>query len=386
MQVFDLFFKILKKKYKTVMIYLLIFFGMSFMLFKSEPVEASFRESKLDVAVFDEDNTAASKALTEMIGKKHEIKDITSDRDSMAELLYWGEVDYVLVIKQGFAQSLTDGKTDGLFEEMKVHDSYSSHYMSSWLGEYVKTSEAYIAAGSSVDDAASKASELMLKDTEVEYYSVKGEGTPEYDRQFSQYFQYMPYILISGLCYSLTTILITMSRKDVRFRTDCSCVSARNNTMQVFGASAVFVFVVWLILMIVGIFLNGGMYEGRAWVAVLNSAVFSIVAAAFAVFISSFELGENALNIITQLVGMGMAFISGVFVPQSLLGSGVLSAARFTPAYWFIEVNDALVERNGITYSLNKCLGYMGIELCFAAIFVVMTLIIRRSKRSETTA
>lgn len=386
MPVFELFFKILKKKYKTIFWYLVIFFAMSLIMFKSEPVEDSFKESVLDVAVFDEDNTPASKAVTEMIGKKHNIKDISSEQTEIAELLYWGEVDYVLVIKQGFAQNLTDGKTEGLFEEKKVHDSYSSHYMSSWLSEFVKTAEAYIAKGSSTDEAASRASELMLADTEVEYLSIKGEGPPEYTRQFSQYFQFMPYIMISGMCYSLTVILMVINRKDVRFRTDCSAVSSKSSTMQIFGASGVFVGVLWCIMMIMGIIIYGGIFEGRAWVAVLNSLVFSFVAAAFAVLVSSFDLSDNALNIIAQLVGMGMAFISGVFVPQSLLGNGVLSAARFTPAYWYIEVNDALVERDGIAYDFTKCLGYMGIEICFGIALVLMTLVIRRSKKSDTTA
>ena len=114
---------------------------------------------------------------------------------------------------------------------------------------------------------------------------------------FSSFFQYMPYILISVMIYSLCTVLMAISKKDVSFRTACSSLSPRSSTLQIFGASAIYVAVIWLIFMIAALFMYGGIFEGRAWFAVLNSLIFTLVAASIAIFISSFDLEENVINI-----------------------------------------------------------------------------------------
>ena len=106
MQVFDLFFKVLKKKYVAALVFIVVFLVISYGLSNSEDHTTEFTESVLDVAVMDEDGTEQSKALTEFIGKKHRIKNVDSDRENMTELLYWEEVDYILVIKKGFAGNL----------------------------------------------------------------------------------------------------------------------------------------------------------------------------------------------------------------------------------------------------------------------------------------
>jgi ABC-2 type transport system permease protein len=44
------------------------------------------------------------------------------------------------------------------------------------------------------------------------------------------------------------------------------------------------------------------------------------------------------MNVLT----LGMSFISGVFVPQAILGKTVLTIAQFTPVFWFVKANIAI--------------------------------------------
>ena len=384
MQVFKTFFKVLKKKKTALIVYSVIFLVISFALASSSDTKDNFKESKLNIMVIDEDGSAASKALTEVIGKKHEIKEKTDSVDEMAEKLYWDTVDYVLVIKSGYENNLTSGSSDALFGEYHVRENYSTAYMTTVLGQYVKTARAYLAAGKTIDEALSATADTLSKDTETAYRTEEDDSSEDYPKTFSSYFRYMPYILLAVLMSVLGAVLTSMNRKDVRYRTECSGTRPRGITMQIFGASAVMVIGVWLFYMIAGMILYGGIYRGIVWLAVLNSLVFTVVSAAIAVFISSLGLEENIFTAITIVVSLGMSFLCGIFVPLSVLGDSVAAAGRFLPGYWYTLANNMLCGDD--PFDGAKYAGCLGIQLGFAAALILLTLVVRRSKKTETTA
>ena len=84
---------------------------------------------------------------------------------------------------------------------------------------------------------------------------------------------------------------------------------------------------------------------------------------------------SDALNGITNLLGLGMCFLCGVFVDMDLLSSGVRRAAQFLPVYWYENVNIILTEHGNIGGNVRmEVLGGIGIQLVFAAVFVCLTL------------
>ena len=97
-------------------------------------------------------------------------------------------------------------------------------------------------------------------------------------------------------------------------------------------------------------------------------------------FVSSFEPRDNVLNLINQVLGLGMSFMCGVFIPTSILSSSVLSAARFMPAYWYIRANNMIADVQ--PFSLEGVLKCYGVQLLFAAALVLLTLLVRRVKYS----
>ena len=382
MQVFKTFFKVLKKRKASIIIYSAVFLAFSFILATNSDTNKEFKESKLNIMVIDEDNSAASKSLTEVIGKKHDIREKADSEEDMAEMLYWQTVDYVLVIKEGYSDKLTSGGED-LFGEYHVRENYSTAYMTTVLGQYVKTARAYLAAGKTLDEALAASAEAVGKDTGITYLTDKAEGSEDYSKDFSVYFQYMPYILLSVFMSVLGAVLTSMNKKDIRYRTECSGASPRNITLQIFGGSAVLVVGLWLFYMIAGIFLYGGIYQGNAWLAVLNSFVFTITAASLAVFLSSLGLEENVFTAITIVTSLGMSFLCGIFVPLSILGEGVVAVGRFLPAYWYIRANDMLNGREALDGA--KYAGCLAIQLGFAIAFILLTMVVSRSRRRETT-
>lgn len=392
MQVFNTFFKVLRSKLPIALIYIGVFVAMSIVMSFSDTARAGmFEQERLKVCIFDEDNTPASAALCDFIGKRNDLATLENDRDIIIDALYYGRVDYVLTIKNGYSEKLLSGDTDGLYESMRMHDTYSTVYMAQMLNEYASTVSAYIAGGNDVISAADKAAEALLKDAEVTTAVFDDNSGAAFSQITAFYFRFLAYILIGAIMNTLCPVLLAMNRKDIRFRTNCSGIHPNSYTMQIFAGSTVYILATWLIFMIVGVFMNGGMFEGRQWIAVLNSFVFTLFSAMLTLFVSSFDPSINIINIITQVVSLGMCFTSGVFIEQSMLGEGVLAAARFFPAYWYIRVNNMLSGTE--PFDQNTVILSIAIEAGFAVVMAVLTILIRRVRyggiktaRSNTAA
>ncbi|MCR4887923.1 MAG: ABC transporter permease [Ruminococcus sp.] len=394
MQIFKLFMKVLRKKIFTALIFVIVFVAISIPMAKNSTTEKAFKDTRLKITVFDDDNTPESRALTDMIYSKHKRVDIERDKEAMTEALYFEVTNYVLVINKGYSEKLAAGETDGLLTSYHIHEWFSVVLTDQLLDSYISSVNAYTAAGCDLSEAVEKAGEAVADETEVNYTSFNKQS--DFGRSAGGYFSYLPYILISVVISALCPVLITLNKKEVRFRTNCSSIRPSSYTMQVFAGSAVFVSAVWLFIMVIGtVFIKGSIYSGTEWLAVLNSLIFMLVATAMAMLICSFTPTENVLNIITQVLSLGMSFTCGIFVPQSMLGAGVLSFARFLPAFWYVKANDMLCGKEA--FDSSKLAGYLLIEFGFAVVMILITLLIHklrynsakpavRSKSSELRA
>lgn len=379
MQVFNAFMKVLKKHLGAAMIWVVIFLIISFTVANNADVgKLKFESTKMDICVFDEDNTEASKALTEFLGKKHNIVTIENDKDHILDALYYGRADYIMTIKEGYGQKLAAGDTEDLFTSYHVHDTYEATLAENLANEYVGTVNAYLTGGADMSSALTKAEKALSREVKVTTESFdegKDSGGP--DEKFF-YFQYLPYVFISVMIVALCPVLLKLNQKEIRHRTNCSCITARSQSAQIILGSTVFVLAVWLVFMIAAAVMFGGMYTGRMWYAVLNSFIFIVISTGIAILISAFSPAENVVNVIANIIGLGMSFLCGVFVEQNLLGDGVLNVARFLPAFWYIKANDMLAGTSGEVFSKSKIFEYMGIEALFAvAIFAVVIVVMK---------
>ena len=116
---------------------------------KSASTEKTFKDTSLKIVVFDEDGTDASRALAGFIGKKHKLKTLENDKDTIMQALYFQSVDYVLTINEGYGEKLLSDDTSALFSTYHMHDSYATVMVSQLLDTYVSAVRAYSAGGAS---------------------------------------------------------------------------------------------------------------------------------------------------------------------------------------------------------------------------------------------
>lgn len=380
MQVFKAMLKVMRKRLPSAMIYIIVFVVISIIVTNASTKDNKFEVTKLDICVFDEDDTPESRALIDFIGKSNDIDEIENDRDTIIDSLYYKRVNYALIIKKGYAERLAAGDTADLFGSYHIDENYSVVYMGQLLNEYTTSVKAYLTMGRTLDEAIRSAEEALSQNTEVDMLRVDKGGSSHFSVDFAGYFQYMPYILIAAVFTVVCQVLVTMNNKDIRYRTNCSCIAPSKYTFQMFMGSAVFVLAVWLLLIVIGAILNKEMYTGRAWYAVLNSFIFSVVVTAISVFISSFEPKENVLNLITQVLSIGMSFLCGIFIPMEVLSDRVLAVARFLPAYWYVRANNMIADIE--PFNRSSVIQCLLIEAGFAVMLILLTLLVRKLKYS----
>ncbi|MCR4606092.1 MAG: ABC transporter permease [Eubacterium sp.] len=376
MQVFNAFFKVLKKKLPGSLPYLIIFFIISTFLARGTTEVNTFSEEKLDIVVFDKDETAESKQLVDYISTKHNVVRMEENKEKIMDRLYYGSISYALVIKKGYAENIKKGETDNLFENYHLHDGFSDVLVNQFLNKYVSSIHTLMTVGESYEDAVKKTEKQLDVETQVTVENFDGDKVPEYTEEFSNYYRFMPYILICVLFNSLAPSLLVMRKKKLRNRTLCAPIKSSSYTVQMFLSSMILVAALWIIFTLFSMFLYGGIFRGIAWLAVLNSFVFAVLVTMMALMISYIVKSEQVVPIITQIVSIGMCFTCGVFVQMDLLGEGVLKAARFLPAYWYEKANNMLC---GIEpYSFNEYLTCILIEVGFAAVFMIVAIAVGR--------
>ena len=377
MQVFKLYFKIAKSKWLSILIYFVIFL-MILSLTNAGSGATDYTSTKMRLTVYDKDGSAASKKLVEYIGKNNELQDIKDDKDVIIDALYVTSTNYVITINEGFGKKLESGETGELFEARYIHDSYTNKMADEMLNTYVSTVRAYMAGGESLADAQAKASEALSEETEVKFKSFsKEKKSPA-----AAFFNYLPYAILSMVVSIMAPVMISMNKGEVAFRTRCSSMTESAINFQTFLASMVSMVVIWLVLMLLGISKNEGMYSGNMWYAVLNAVAFTIVSAGIAILLSVIGVSENVLAFLTQILGLGMAFLCGMFVPFDYLSKGTVAIGRFLPAYWYVKANEMICGLGDDVFRASKVMQYIGVEMLFALALFALAFTVKKQKRS----
>lgn len=384
MQVFKTFMKIAKRKLPIVLMYAWIFIVLLIMFTAYGPQDVLFEEESLGVCVIDEDNTDASRAVTDYISKSHKLIEIENDKDEIIDALYYTRVDYVLVIKEGYSEKIASGQTDNLFENYQLPDSYAGVYLENDIDLYIRTLNSYIAAGNDAETAASLTAEALDYDIDVtiETFSDESEGAGMNQGTY-YYFRYLVYILLSVLITMLSSILITILRKEVRDRSNCSGTPSFSQTMQIIAGCIVLVLILWVVFMIIAMIYKGGILSGNELYAVLNSFVFTLIATAIAILVAALVSNNSVINLVSNIVSLGMSFLCGVFVDQNLLGGTVMRIAKFLPAYWYVRANDIIAGKSEIAFDAGEVMSCIGIQAVFAVALFAVVILVFRVKRTN---
>lgn len=382
MQVYKCFLKIMKKNILPCIIYFSIFLVLILMMTSNgnSAVTNAFSSEKVDLAVIDRDNSTLSKGVKEYLGSLHNLVDLEDNKDKLQDSLYYREVSYILILPKGFEDNIINGTLSDIVENVKVPNSYAGTFIDSQVDQYIKTLAANLTYQPSKEEAVKASSQTAAISTDVTMLDHKTESA---NRPFTYYFKYLPYVLICIVLIGLGPILMVFHSKDIKARMESSAISLRYTNIQLILGCFSFLVIYWGLFVIVAFLLYGrNLLTTEGLLTLLNTFVFALVCLSITFFISMLINSVDALNMIGNTLGLGMSFLTGIFIPQEYLGKSVLAFAKLLPSYWYINASDILSNYNQTGSELKTVFVDIGIELLFAVAIMAIALVVSKYKRN----
>lgn len=382
---FKSFLKILKSKFVIICVYVGIFVVIMTMNIHISDNEGgiSYTASDFNIAVIDHDQSLFSKSMLSYIEKNMSLVDIINTEEGMEDALFERVVEYILIIPEHYQEDILAGKSP-VMQSKKVPDAYGAKFAEAVIGQYVDTFHLYQLQFNELDDTTI-AEALVLTDETVAKSSdvtVKNESVSEEKERLAGTFNFGAYIILACVIWVVGEILAIYFEKNISKRMNVSPVTPLKQNKALVAYSLVCMIIVWGITMIVYMAaLNKSMMNMAGILMTLNLLLISMIALACGFAIAVIFHSKNARSAASNVIALGFSFISGVFVPLSMLSSEVKSVAAFTPTYWYVRANESIAEMS--KFSLSKCKDIFmcfGIEILFFVTVIAIGMVSKKNR------
>lgn len=384
MTVFKGFMTLVKRNIFTFFLYLAIFMTICIMIQVLIGGEGTvkFEEEILEIAVIDRDGGELARGLASYLGGKHHLTDIADDKKTIQENLFYRNIYYVVTIPENFEEKCLEGEEK--LKTTKIPGASTAFYVDQQIDTFLNDVRVLKAAGFSTEEAIAEVGRIGEISTDVTLIDKNGHGGQMAPHAFL--FQYLPYMILSVLCYIIGFVMVAYRKKDVRRRMLCSAVSLRSQNVQLVAAYLVIGAVLWIICMCMPLALYGKEFlqDSNLIYYLLNSFVLTLVSLAISFLIGVLVEKEEVINGVVNVISLGMSFTCGVFVSMSVLGKGVRAFAHFLPVYWYEIVNEIIGSNAEFTAAQKTAIFQgIGIQLLFAAAILSAGLAVSKYKEQE---
>lgn len=400
MRVFNAMLKVTGKHIIELTVYFFVFMVMmvymtSLLGAQDDEKRSQFTPDKPSVFIINEDKgDPVSDGLEAYISDHVKIVDIKIEKDAIADALFYQEVEYVLTIPEGFGEALINGSQSVSLEKNSAPNMTSAINADMLVDRYLRTVRLYSEVERQ-DTSESLVKEDIVNQTRIDLdkssqlsFSEMAPKANADDFMMRSGYGYLSYALMSLLILAVTGVTSVFIQSEVRSRMQCSPMKTGNFQLQLFLGNLCLAVLFWLLLnAVIALVFQDFTLDTFKLLLLLNSFIFSLVSLSLGFLIGNLTASRNAHNAIANVMGLGFSFISGVFVPQELLGTTVLRIASFTPTYWYVG---AIGESARITseagYSSRKLIACFVIQLCFAIAFLALSLVVSMQRRRRTLA
>ncbi len=382
MKVFKAYFKILKKMYPTIAIYVIVFLAiaMAFTLSNTNSSDPNFIASKPNIAIFTNDSdTKLVIGFKEYLRDKATIIDIKNDEDTINDALFYEKVTTIVTVPKDFTSQFLSGK-DVKIDMKKGRDSASVVYANMLVNRYLNTAHLYQSSGISEDVLVEKIKTDLKEETTIDI--IENKTTSSNLEKANFYYNYTNYIFLAILILVVGMIMQTFRAEDIYKRNLCAPIKRERVNFELILGNMCTTFVIWLIFVMGSIILYGkAMFTINGWLLMANSFIFIISALAVAFLIGILVKSNEAHSALANVISLGTSFICGAFVPQMFLSKEVLSVGQLLSSYWFIRANNIISTSTINSTNLNNIITCMVIELLWAIAIYTITLIMSKAKK-----
>jgi hypothetical protein len=375
MTVYKYFLKLASRYKMYAIIYLVIFMGMALLQISGKKETSNFEDTSIKMMIKDESDGTDEimKHLVQTLQKNHNVQFTTKSDTSVKERIYAGDVDAGLWIPSD-AQSKLEKEQEVV--KMEISNSLSGHLIREYVNSYLRYAVALKKEGNFNPEKIEK---IMNQEVTVTLISKEEAVSSSYSKEkFGEhYFAYSPFIYFSVFIYLFGTIFSKMKGKEVAKRIAIAMKDERRVMLEQFLAGLTIVgLIVGINLLFVGILAPEFYASSQASKILLLSTASAISAYALS-FLCAVVIGENqyAYSAASTIFGMGLAFLSGIFVPLELVSSYGVNIAKFFPVYYVTSAaSNSSTEFSSYAF-------HLGMIVLFTVLYVVMAFSVQRIRR-----
>ncbi len=364
MTVFKYFIKIALRNKWIILAYATIFFILAIAISSDTEREAPdfLLDIKLNIGIIDNSHSELSDSLKNYLIKRNNIIEIIPDEEYIKEQIFLEAADAIIVIPENFEERVINKqKSVEIYRDDRKMESIQ---VQNQINRFLIFANATYKEGKfdlkEVNLALNEKAEIELikKDDRIRNDSV--------NEWFRSYYNFAGYIIMAIYIAIMGIIMADFNNDNIKNRGKISPKKSSRFNAEIYLGQLTIAAVITSVFAIGSIVLKGKYIEGIDLSKyIINVTVFSFSILSLTFLINSIFKHKFVISGLSTVLSLGTAFISGVMVPQQLLGDKILTIAKFFPTYYFVKINDMQIG------SLPDIKHEILMQLLFAGIFLL---------------
>ena len=391
MIVFKTFWRIMKRYWWIVFIYVAILTSLSVINLNAAPV-TDFVDTKPEITIVSQDSSdLATKPFTKnflnYLSKNTQNVDLKESETTDA--LFYQEISMILYLPKDLESKILSGQKITL--DYRTSGNYTAELSKNLIKRYFELQRTEILESK---NSSKEQSNILSEDSEkiISRLNQRLDQSPTVRlasknatnlSKIAAFFNFASYTIMAIILYVTCFINASFNKSSVKKRTMVSSLHLKKYNFSLLFANSIFAFSVFALLTTLSFFVLGNIVLTPFFIfEILNILLYTLAALTLAELVSTFNLSRDAVSGVVNLLSLAPAFLSGAFVPTYFLPSFVLTIAHIFPTYWFIDTNNKITTLTEFNFnSFLTILPNLLVLVLFSIIFIVANLVLSKKKR-----
>ena len=391
MIVFKTFWRIMKRYWWIVFIYVAILTSLSVINLNAAPV-TDFVDTKPEITIVSQDSSdLATKPFTKnflnYLSKNTKIIDLKESETTDA--LFYQKISMILYLPEDLESKILSGQKITL--DYRTSGNYTAELSKNLIKRYFELQRTEILESK---NSSKEQSNIPSEDSEkiISNLNQRLDQSPTVRlasknatnlSKIAAFFNFASYTIMAIILYVTCFINTSFNKSPVKKRTMVSSLQLKKYNFSLLLANSIFAFSVFVLLTTLSFFILGNIVLTPFFIfEILNILLYTLAALTLAELVSTFNLSRDAVSGVVNLLSLAPAFLSGAFVPTYFLPSFVLTIAHIFPTYWFIDTNNKITTLTEFNFSsFLTILPNLLVLVLFSIIFIVANLVLSKKKR-----
>ena len=391
MIVFKTFWRIMKRYWWIVLIYVAILTSLSVINLNAAPV-TDFVDTKPEITIVSQDSSdLATKPFTKnflnYLSKNTQNVDLKESETTDA--LFYQEISMILYLPKDLESKILSGQKVTL--DYRTSGNYTAELSKNLIKRYFELQRTEILESK---NSSKEQSNTPSEDSEkiISRLNQKLDQSPTVRlasknatnlSKIAAFFNFASYTIMAIILYVTCFINASFNKSSVKKRTMVSSLHLKKYNFSLLLANSIFAFSVFALLTTLSFLVLGNIVLTPFFIyEILNILLYTLAALTLAELVSTFNLSRDAVSGVVNLLSLAPAFLSGAFVPTYFLPSFVLTIAHIFPTYWFIDTNNKITTLTEFNFnSFLTILPNLLVLVLFSIIFIVANLVLSKKKR-----